>query len=367
MPGAAGVPQPAAVMLARHVQAAAKHLGTWQSLAEGARALPRDRGLFEEPTGPTAPITRASHTAFLALSELQAWSERTALASGAIGALPDQLGSGTEAARRALYPQPQGQPGGWCAAEGGRLPQPGEEHAGSGPGPKTRYLLPGAVPVWHLSLSAEGHDVRRARDAVPGTPAAPVFDAAAALNTYACGWMDRRGDSPADLAIALDGLAELAGQLASVTGQVLGELTRRIEAGTLDGADADALARVRERALGVLEERDPGGWTVNHLRRIFHEARRAVAGAAATLPDSAGTQIPATLTRQMAGKTPAQVRDGLGEEMFYQRQRGKTRPTDYGRAEALERILTWMHATGAATYDPAAHAAADPAISGSPD
>jgi len=47
--------------------------------------------------------------------------------------------------------------------------------------------------------------------------------------------------------------------------------------------------------------------------------------------------------------------------MFYQRQRGKTRPENYDRAAALERILTWMHATGAATYDPAAHAAGDPA------
>jgi hypothetical protein len=243
----------------------------------------------------------------------------------------------------------------------GRLPQPGEEHAGTGPGRKTRYLLPGAVPVWHLCLSAEGRDVRRARDVVPGTPAEPTFDAAAALGSYAGGWMDRSGDSPADLAIALDGLAELADQLAGVTGQVLGELARRVEADTLDGADAGALARVRDRTRSALNESDPGGWTVNHLSQIFHHARRAVAGAATKLPDSGGARIPATLARRMAGKTAAQVRDELGGEMFLQRQRGRTRPENYDRAEALERMLTWMHATGAATYDPAAHAAADPA------
>jgi hypothetical protein len=103
------------------------------------------------------------------------------------------------------------------------------------------------------------------------------------------------------------------------------------------------------------------------LSRLFHEARRAVAGATAALPDSGGTRIPVTLARQMAGKTPAQIRGELGHEMPYQRQRSKTRPTSYDRAEALERILTWLHVTGAATYDPAAHAAADPAASGSPN
>jgi hypothetical protein len=372
VPGAAGVPQPVAVMLARHARAARLHLGTWRALAEGSRALPRDSGPDREhPSGPAAPIAQAHRTAGLALLDLEGWSERTAMASGAITALPVVLGPATPdgtAAERALYPVPEGNPGRWCAEAGGHLPQPGEEHTeaeqASG---LARHLLPGAVPVWHLSLYAEGRDVRRARDVVPGTPAAPVFDAAAALNSYVGGWMDRRGDSPADLAIALDGLAELADRLASVTGQVLGELARRVEAGTLDGTDAGALARVRERALGVLEESDPQGWTVNHLGRMFYEARRAVAGAAATLPDSDAARIPATLTRQMAGKTPAQVRGELGQEMFYQRQRGKTRPTSYDRAEALERILTWMHATGAATYDPAAHAAADPAVTGAPN
>jgi len=88
---------------------------------------------------------------------------------------------------------------------------------------------------------------------------------------------------------------------------------------------------------------------------------RRRAGAAAKLPDGGGDRIPTTLARQMTGKTAAQVRDELGSEMFYQRQRGKTRPENYDRAAALERILTWMHATGAATYDPAAHAAGDPA------
>jgi hypothetical protein len=368
VPGAE-VPQPVAVMLARHIRAARFHLGSWRGMAEAARALPRDRA-WENPSGPTAPIIQADHTAHQALLELEQWSERTALASGAIPALPDFFGPHTpkgQAAERALYPQVDGDSGGWCA-KGGRLPQPGEEHAGTSADQArglARHLLPGPVPDWHLCLYAEGREVRKARDVVPGTPAAPVFDAAATLNTYACGWMDRRGDSPADLAAALDGLAELADQLASVTGQVLGELTRRIDEGTLDGADAAGLAAARAAALGVLDEPSGRGGTINHLYRAVHQARAAITAAAAKLPDPdyTGTRIPATLARQMAGKTPAQIRGELGQEMFYQRQRSKTRPTDYGRAEALERILTWMHATGAASYDPAAHAAADPAAS----
>jgi len=369
VPGAEGVPQPVAVMLARHARAARFHLGSWRGMAESARALPRDRA-WEEPSGPAAPIIKADHTAHSALLELEQWSERTALASGAITALPDFFGPSTpegSAAARALYPQADGGSGGWCA-KGGRLPQPGEEHAETEADQArglARHLLPGPVPAWHLCLHAEGQDVRKARDVVPGTPAAPIFDAAATLNTYACGWMDRRGDSPADLAAALDGLAELADELASVTGQVLGELARRIEAGILDGADGDALAGVRASALGVPGEHDPRGWTVNHLRRVFYEARAAIAGATAALPDSGSAPIPVTLARQMAGKTPAQIRGELGQEMFYQRQVGKTRPTDYGRAEALERILTWIHATAAASYDPSAHTAADPAAGGS--
>ncbi len=371
VPGAEGIPQPAAVMLARHARAARLHLGSWRALAEGSQALPRDSGSsWEEPSGPAAPVLQARQTAGLALLDLEQWSERTALASGAITALPDLLGPptpGGSAAERALYPQPAGDSGRWCADAGGRLPQPGEEHTGTEPGPGpglARHCLPGPVPAWHLCLYAEGRDVRKARDVVPGTPAAPVFDAAATLSAYACGWMDRRGDSPADLAAALDGLAELAEQLASVTRQVLAELARRAEAGTLDGADGAALASARDSALGVLDEHDPRGWTVNHLRGMFQQARAALAGATAALPDSGGARIPVTLARQMAGKTAAQIRGELGHEMFYQRQRSKTRPTNYGRAEALERILTWLHAVGAASYDPAAHAAADPAARG---
>lgn len=369
VPGAKEVPQPVAVMLARHVRAAAKHLGTWRSLAEGARALPRDSGpSWEEPSGPAAPIVKADRAAFRALADLERWSERTALAAGAVTAMPDPWADdrvAAEAAMRALYPQPEGNSGGWCSETGGHLPQPGEKHVGSDPQPRVRHLLPGPVPEWSLCLFAEGRDVRRARDVVPGTPAAPIFDAAATLNTYACGWMDRHGDSPADLAAALDGLDELATQLASVTSQILGEVTRRIETGTLDGADAARLAAARERATAVLEEPSHQGWITNHLRGVFGEARDALTGATAKLPGGPlGIRIPGRLTRQVAGKTAAQVRDELGNEVFLQRQVGKTRPTDYSRADMLERILTWMHATGAASYDPAAHAATDPAAEG---
>lgn len=366
VPGADGVPQPAAVMLARHIRAASFHLGSWRTLAEGSRALPRDSGpSWDEPAGPTAPVVRADRTACSALLDLELWSERTAMASGAITALPDFSGPHTpegSAAARALYPQPDGDSGRWCATAGGHLPQPGEEHAGTDAAAArgVRHCLPGPVPAWHLSLHAEGINVRKAQDVVPGTPAAPIWDAAGTLNGYACGWMDRHGDSPGDLAAALEGLAELADQLASVTSQVLGEVTRRAEEGTLDGTAAEQVAAARDRALGVLADQDNDTGGGNHLRAAFWAARAALTGGHAQLPP-AGERISLSAARQMAGKTTAQIRAELGNEMFYQRQRSKTRPTDYARAASIERILTWMHCSGAASYDPAAHAGDDPA------
>lgn len=362
VPGAGDVPQPVAVMLARHLRAALMHLSTWGRLAEGARALPRDSGV-EKPSGPAAPILEARHAALMALLDLEQWSERTALESGAIPALPDLIGPGTpggKAAALALYPQREGIDG-WCAEEGGRMPQPGEDRAGGeGDGPdarRVRHCLPGPVPSWHLTANSEGRDVRRARDVVPGTPAAPIWDSASRLYGYACGWMDRPGDSPADLAAALDGLEELATTFADVTGQLLGEIARRIEDGTLDGTDAARLAGARASLDQVLADPAGEGWTRNRLRGAIGQARAAITGA--TARPAAGTPAPpAGLARQMAGKAPVQVRDEAGKERFYQRQRSRTRPTDYTRADHLEAILTWMHATGAAAYDPAAHAGA---------
>jgi hypothetical protein len=45
-----------------------------------------------------------------------------------------------------------------------------------------------------------------------------------------------------------------------------------------------------------------------------------------------------------------------GSERFTQRQVSRVRPGDYTKADHLETVATWMHATGVAAYDPGAHA-----------
>ena len=61
----------------------------------------------------------------------------------------------------------------------------------------------------------------------------------------------------------------------------------------------------------------------------------------------------------MDGRSVAALRDELGSETHWQRHRSKTREPIYDRAEALQRMIQWCHATGATTYDAAAHAAAE--------
>jgi len=81
------------------------------------------------------------------------------------------------------------------------------------------------------------------------------------------------------------------------------------------------------------------------------------------LPEHANANVLIRITAAAAGS--GQELDVEPGDGFRRRSslvmRSKTRPTNYDRAETLERILTWMHLSGAASYDPAAHAAGDPA------
>jgi hypothetical protein len=353
VPAAGDVPQPVVVMMARHLQAAMLHLGRWRALGENAKAIPEQPRLGEKASGPASPVLAAEHEAFGILYNLQQWTERTAVASGAVPEMPNWFGGNADpagdAARGTLYPEPLG----WCA-DGGRLPQPGETL--EDPAPRSvRHCLPGPVPDWELSMHARGKFVRKSGDIVPGTPAAPVFDAAARLEAYASGWANRPGDSPADLAAALDGLSEVVREFTEASTQLLREITRRAGNGTLSGVDAAQLAAAREKLTAMLDAPVPGGGSTNHLNNTLRDAAEAITGAAAR-PRPDAPHVPATLARKLAGKTPAQVRDELGTERFVQRHVSKVRPADYTRADHLETVATWMHATGAAAYDPDAHA-----------
>src|SRR5262249_39114051 len=119
---AATVPAPVAVMMARHVDAAALHLGKWHALAaedggpEASRVSERAQ---------KRPLDEVSSDLFGRVRRVQEWSERTAVAaervrvhadrSGSDRVDPDPFGSGTEAQRRAyalLYPGRHL----WCAS-----------------------------------------------------------------------------------------------------------------------------------------------------------------------------------------------------------------------------------------------------------
>jgi hypothetical protein len=354
VPAGGDVPQPVAVMMARHLQAAMLHLGRWRALGENAKAIPESPRLGEKPKGPAAPVLTAEHEAFGILHDLQQWTERTAVASGAVPEIPNWFGGTADpagdAARAALYPEPLG----WCA-HGGHLPQPGETPEDTAPARGIRHCLPGPVPDWELSMHASGKYVRKSGDIVPGTPAAPVFDAAARLEAYASGWAERPGDSPADLAAALDGLSEVVREFTEASTQLLREIARRAGNGTLSGVDTAQLAGAREKLTAMLDAPVSGGGTTNHLNNALRDAAGAITGAAAR-PRPDAPPVPPVLARKLAGKTVAQVREELGSERFTQRQVSRVRPGDYTRADHLETVATWMHATGAAAYDPDAHA-----------
>ncbi|GAB3902354.1 hypothetical protein GCM10029964_092680 [Kibdelosporangium lantanae] len=78
----ATVSAPVALMMARHLHAAGLHLGASGQLAEQHNAMPRQRGLGEEPTGSTAPLEIAYRDTITNVVHLKWWSERTAHASG---------------------------------------------------------------------------------------------------------------------------------------------------------------------------------------------------------------------------------------------------------------------------------------------
>jgi hypothetical protein len=81
-------------------------------------------------------------------------------------------------------------------------------------------------------------------------------------------------------------------------------------------------------------------------------------GAAATARVDAGAQLSPVLSRRRKGKTAIELRELLDEEMFVERQRSRVRPGVYDRAEQLDAMLTWTHATGANAYSAERHAAA---------
>ncbi|MFC7650344.1 hypothetical protein ACFQX6_65930 [Streptosporangium lutulentum] len=213
------------------------------------------------------------------------------------------------------------------------------------------HSLPGPVTGDRLSLRASGQSVVRVGDVAPGTPAAPIWDAAERLERYACEWMNRGGDSPADLAAALDGLEEVAERLQSVLGSVTAEIERRYADGCLEGGDHVGLAAQGGQA-------DEAART---LHRRIYAMRHAMTGAAAALPPARPGTVPPHIASPMDGKTLAEVRAELGDEVFMQRQVGKTRPGDDRQTTALARILTWMHVKGASVYDAPAHAKTDAA------
>ncbi|GAB3902357.1 hypothetical protein GCM10029964_092690 [Kibdelosporangium lantanae] len=56
----------------------------------------------------------------------------------------------------------------WCSASGGRMPQPGETHAGTGRGSHAvRYSLPNEVTQVSLIARGEGRNARLAQQIVP--------------------------------------------------------------------------------------------------------------------------------------------------------------------------------------------------------
>ncbi|MGP4030201.1 hypothetical protein [Actinomadura sp. 3N407] len=351
VPGAV-LPAPVAVMMARHLNAAGMHLGAAKRLAAdngapGYRDLGREDG----------PMDTAHSRAFGWVYHLGQFAERTTVASSAAEAVPAPWGDATPAQKRAyeaLYPN---RGSGWCTREGGALPQPGQDgqdtadDSPSEQGRRVRHLLPSPVPSTRLTYTAHGRNLVKAGDVVPGTPAAPIWDAHRTLNTYACEWMDRAGDTPADLAAALEGCREVLDEVQGVAAGVLDEIDRRARRGTLTGADTEAL----DTARAALDREK--AWP---LLQALTDARAALDGAAAELPNPAGVRVPDRTARQMTGRTAAQIRHEHGLEVFTNRHIGKVTAPNERRADALARILDWMHATGQATYDPAEHATNDP-------
>ncbi|MEU7457517.1 hypothetical protein [Streptosporangium roseum] len=344
----ARVPAPVAVMLARHLFAATQHIGRARRLAADHHvpAFAEGDHRRDRPGGPLHEISTDITGDLFGLVD---WANRTAHACGAVPAVTTLLGGSDAEQRQAyeiLYPDSHT----WCASVGGVLPGPGEQ-----PGAQARrtvtHSLPGPVPAERLASRTSGPGTTKAADVVAGTPAGPVWQAGQALERYTSDWMNRGGDSPADLAATLDGLGALAAQLHSAVAAVVAETGRRLHTGSLTGVDLDRLEAARDQAaelLGPLEAR-------------IRQTRLALTGATAALPPAAPGTVPPNVAGPLDGKTLAEIRAELGDEVFTQRHIGKTRPTDERRADALERIVQWMHARGDAVYDAPAHAKTDPA------
>ncbi|MFE9406854.1 hypothetical protein ACFYNY_34665 [Streptomyces sp. NPDC006530] len=352
------VPSTVAVMMARQINAAHLHLSQFRNLVQtyGDGLVPE----WPRPgRAPDNPVDQTLSTASRLLYELREWSSHTARASGAVSVLPEIIAASKEQLRAeaVLYP-----PGGWCALPGGTMPPPGEgrpeENAEY---PITTQLL-GPAPEKRYSARASGMSVQRALPAVAGTPAAAVWEAERSLYGFVCQHWEVPGDTPADLAAAVDGLDELADTFASACTYTLGEIKRRLDEGLLVDVDepafAEAAAAVREQ-LGIEPERVP------KLAYALSRVRQAMSGARAALPaamDDGRTFDALAQARALGaldGKTLTEVRRELGSERHWQRHRSKTRMPDYTAADWLRRAMHWMHAAGVNAYDHGAHLAAE--------
>ncbi|MEU7222342.1 hypothetical protein [Streptomyces chrestomyceticus] len=353
----AEVPATVAVMMARQLHAAWMHLIAFENLAkEYGTVIPERPKLGEAPRN---PVHKAADQASSLLYELREWAGRTAHASGAVEAVPNGFGGAGDTsperrAETALYP-----PGEWCRAAGQTMPQPGEEPQDPAQDPSERPVtanLLGPMTEKRFSARASGRDLQPAFPAVDKTPAAAVWQAERTLYRAVCQHWEAPGDTPADLAASLDGLEDLADTFTSACTHTLGEVRRRIDEGLLVGVDEmafdQAAGTVREQ-LGIEEGYVP------KLAYALFQARTAMTGAAAALPGTLG-QVPAALTRTgraLDGKPLAHVRDQLGSERHLQRLRSKTRMPEYDKADAIRRVLHWMHAASAGTYNHARHLA----------
>jgi hypothetical protein len=356
---------PVALMLARHLMAAGRHLSSAAQLADPMR----NDGAGLGTAG--GPVCEATTTAQRALLALRRWAETCAAASDVIPAAAlesrrDAVNPPSQTRRQAedvLYPSLNA----WCSeAPGGTLPQPGER-LGEKRRPhqeadrnEVQYLLPGPVPSKRLMTSGfSGQGVVHAKDVVPGTPAEAVWAAQRELAAYSSAWMFRDGDSPADLAAALDGLIEIADGIAGLTQSLAREFDDRLRAGTITGIDPDELRQATDDARDVLN----GDWDNDRpsLAGRIGAVRDAVAGARAALPDpDPSGRVPAQLARELTGRTQAEIRHEYGQERFLERaMRGSDRSTIL---RPLARILHWMQAHNIDRYDPTTHANNDTAL-----
>jgi hypothetical protein len=338
------MPAPTAIMLARHLDAATLHLGAAATLARDA-----DLTAWGDRYGTSGPLKPTATAAHHALYELRRWAETSAVASGAIHADPMQAWASDpqdkqagHAAQEALYPARHL----WCAQPGRTLPQPGEQP--DQPEHRVRYQLPGPVPDTRLAAHTGAGKV------MAGTPAEAVWQADKQLTSYVSDWMDRPGDTPADLAAALDGLIALSQTLADAAAQVCREIRRRRRDGRLVDVD-DRFDEAVEQLNGLVNEHEEqSGARMNHLAGALHQARTAIDGAHAATVTPA-TAVGVRLAAKLDGTPMAAIRAKLGEELFMHRQIERVHAADTSHAAQLVAILDWMQATGVDRYDAHAH------------